>query len=214
MDKNDLISLQQRVARLRAEGKYKETIEASYELLTHGIESDDHKSILIAHLNNAASFYCIGDIEEAFNSIEAYDKVCNQYGDEADWVNLYNVLILLYEFNKDLNKAKETLGKSIELGKKVKKYNIVSNAYSNLSHLYLIEENYTKAIEMARLGFKMAKLHKPESLILQLRVKLNLAKAYIGLGNLESSKLLIDELIHAPFLESFIREKSQCYDLQ
>ncbi|MEB2298930.1 GGDEF domain-containing protein [Lysinibacillus xylanilyticus] len=175
---------------------------------------NDHKSILTAHINNAASFYCIGDIEEAFNSIDSYHEVCNKYGDEADWVNLYNILFLLYEFNKDNEKAKETLSKSIKLAKKLKKYNIVSNGYSNLSHVYIAEGNYVNALEMAKLGLEMAKLHKPETPILEVRVKLNLAKSYIGLEDLDASKSLIDEIIKAPFLDSFIREKSQCYDLQ
>jgi diguanylate cyclase (GGDEF)-like protein len=213
MDIKDLKLLQQQVSLLRAEGKYKEAIEESYNLLHHGMELNDHKSLLIAHLVMAASFYCIGDIEEAFHSIDAYSEVCNQYGDEADWVNLYNVLFLLYEFKKDFEKAKETLRFSIELGKKTKKYNIVSNGYSNLSHIYLEEENFEKALEMAECGLEIAKLHKPESLILEIRVKLNLAKSYIALEDFDSSKTLMNEIENAPILDSFIREKSQYFDL-
>ena len=48
--------------------------------------------------------------------------------------------------------AKNTLKKSIDLGKKLKKYNIVSNGYSNYSHVCMIEENYTEALEMANIG--------------------------------------------------------------
>lgn len=213
MEKLDINLLQQKVTLLRAEGKYRDTIEAGYELLELGIGLNDYKSILTAYINNAASFYCIGDIEEAFNCIDNYTEVCTKQGDEADWVNLYNVSFLLYETNKDYIKAKETLEKSIQLAEKLEKYNIISNGYSNLSHIYLMEENYEKALEMARLGIKMAKLHKPESLILKLRVKLNLAKSYIGLEDLDASKLLIDEMIHEPLLETFKREKAQCYDL-
>ncbi len=60
----------------------------------------------------------------------------------------------------------------------------------------------------------MAKLHKPFYPILELRVKLNIAKALIGLKDFETSKLLVDEMINDPILDSFIREKSQCYVLQ
>ena len=91
---------------------------------------------------------------------------------------------------------------------------MVSNGYTNLSHIYMTEENFPKALEMSKLGLEMAKLHKPETPILELRVKLNIAKSYIGLEDLDTSKSLIDEMIHSPILESFIREKSQCYDLQ
>ncbi|MEO4055323.1 GGDEF domain-containing protein [Solibacillus sp. CAU 1738] len=206
--------LQEKVTSLRAAGKYKETIEASYTLLERGLEVKDYKSILIAHINNAASFYCIGDLEEAFNSIDAYLEICNKYGDDSDWLNLYNIRFILYEYKNDFEKAKETLKQTIDLGNKIKKYNIISNAYSNLSHVYILEEDFGKALKLAKIGLEMAKLHKPESEVLELRVKLNIAKAYIGLNDLYSSKLLIDEMINEPFLESFTREKAQCYDLQ
>ena len=214
MEEKDLFFLQKKISSLRVEGKYKETIETCYELLERAIEVNDYKSILTAHIGNAVSFYCIGDIEEAFNSIELYSEVCTQYGDELDWINLYNILGLVYIYNKDFGKAKETIKKSIKLAKKLKQYNIVSNGYSNLSHIYMTEENFPKALEMAKLGLEMAKLHKPETPILELRVKLNIAKSYIGLEDLDTSKSLIEEMIHSSILESFIREKSQCYDLQ
>ncbi|MFT4414498.1 GGDEF domain-containing protein [Fredinandcohnia humi] len=214
MDNTEIKQLQRQVTLLRAEGKYKETIEAGHDLLERGLEINDYKSILTAHINMAASFYCIGDIEEAFTRIEAYDAICSTYGDDADWVNLYNVLFLLYEFKKDFQKAKETLEKSIELAKKIEKYNIVSNGYSNLSHLCIVEENFVNALNYAKLGLEMAKLHKPESPILELRVKLNLTKAYIGLDEIDASKLLINEISNEPFLDSLPREKAQFYDLQ
>lgn len=214
MEKEDLKILQQKVTLLRAEGKYKETIEAGYNLLTFGTELNDYKSILTAHINNAASFYCIGAIEEAFHSIEAYDEVCSIYGDEADALNLYNVLFLLYDYKKDYVKAKETLLKTIELGKKLEKFNIVSNGYSNYSHVCLVEGKYVEALEMAKKGLEMAKLHKPESRILELRVTLNMAQAHIELGNNVAAELLKDEIMNDPILDSYIREKSQSYILQ
>ena len=145
MNKENLRLLQQRVTLLRSEGKYKEAIESCYYLLKCGIESNDYKSILTAHINNAASYYCIGDIEEALKSIDLYDKVCSKHGDDADKLNLYNTLFILYEYNNDYYKAKQTLEKSIELGKTLEKYNIVSNGYSNYSHILINESNYKES---------------------------------------------------------------------
>ncbi|MEH7123369.1 GGDEF domain-containing protein [Bacillus sp. JJ1773] len=213
MEKEDLKLLHQEVTKLRAEGKYKETIEACYNLLKCGKEFDDFKSILTAHINHAASYYCIGDIEEAFNSIDAYVEVCSGFGDEADLLHQYNVLFLLYEYNKDFTKAKATLENSIKLGKKLEKYNIVSNGYSNFSHVLMEEGNYEAALEAGQRGLEASKLHKPASPILELRVKLNIAKAYLELNHFHDSKALINEMIHDPILESFIREKSQSYHL-
>ncbi len=214
MEREELILLQKKVTLLRAEGKYKETIEASYQLLEDGTKLNDPKSMMTAHINNAASYYSIGAMEEAFTSIEAHEELCATFGDDRDKLNSYNILFLLHECNKNYLKAKATLEKSIELGIELKHYNIVSNGYSNFSHVYHVEGNHEEALEMARMGLSMAKLHEPSSPILEFRVKLNIANAYIGLDDIDSSKLLIDELINDPILDSFIREKTQCYDLQ
>ncbi|MDR7855015.1 GGDEF domain-containing protein [Tissierella sp.] len=214
MNKENLRLLQQRVTLLRSEGKYKETIESCYYLLKCGIESNDYKSILTAHINNAASYYCIGDLEEAFKSIDSYDRVCSKYGDDSDKLNLYNTLFVLYEYNNDYYKAKETLIKSIDLGKKLEKYNIVSNAYSNYSHILINELNYKEALEMGKIGLEMAKLHKPASMILKIRVQLNIILAQIGLKNFDVSGQLLEQIINDPILDSFIREKVQCHILQ
>ena len=104
MTKEDLISLQQKVTMLRAEGKYKETIENCYTLLEAGIELKNYKSILTAYINLGASFYCIGDIDSAFNTLITYEEICDKHGDDLDRLNLYNILFLLYEYRKDFNK--------------------------------------------------------------------------------------------------------------
>lgn len=214
MKKEDLILLQEKITRLRAEGKYKETIENCYELIENAKELKDYKSILTAYINLGASYYCIGYIEAAFDSLSVHKEICDKYGDEADVLNSNNILFLLYDYNKDYVSAKNTLKKSIELGKKLRKYNIVSNGYSNYSHVCMIEKDYEEAFEMGKTGLEMAKLHVPASEILEIRVKLNISKALIGLKNFKASKVLIDEILNSKVLEEFIREKAQCYDLQ
>ncbi|MBP1756174.1 MAG: diguanylate cyclase [Firmicutes bacterium] len=213
MVKEELIELQKQVSTLRAEGKYEETIKQSHLLLEYGQEIEDYKSILTAYLHLAVSYYCISDMEEAFNYISIYVDICNGHGDEIDQLQAHNVLFLLYEYHKDNIRAKETLRKSIKLSKKLKKYNILSNALSNYSHICYTEKRYKKALELAMIGLDMAKLHQPDSPILKLRVKLNLAKAYIMLQEYNKSKELIDEMLSDQILETFPREKTQCYDL-
>jgi len=214
MDRDDLLMLQEQVTALRAEGKYIETIEACFHLLDCGWKMNDYKSILTAHINSAASYYCIGEIEEAFKSIDKYQEVCMLNGDETDKLNSYNILFILYDYTKEFKKAKNTLKKSINLGMKLKHFNIVSNGYSNYSHISLAENDFSKALEMAKLGLEMAELHEPVSPILKLRVKLNIASAYIGLSDFVASGSLINEMIQSPILDLFKREKSQCYILQ
>ena len=214
MKREELKRLQENVRHLKSKGKYKESIEAAYNLLQRGWEIDDYKSILTAHITNAASYYCIGDIEEAFHSVDEYREICTKYGDEVDHLYLFNVLFLLYEYNRNFEKAKETLHKTITLGKKLNKFNIISNAYSNFSHILIEEKEYEKALEMGKVGLEMAALHKPASEMLAIRVQLNIALAYIHLGDLQSSEYIITNIIHNPILNEFIREKTECFMLK
>jgi diguanylate cyclase (GGDEF)-like protein len=205
----DLLLLQEKVTMLPYEGKYKETIEACNNLLEWGMTLNDPKSVLIAHLNLAASHYSIGYIEEAFKHIDAHLEICSKFGDETDKLNLYHVLFLIYDYNKDFTKAKATLEKSIELGKELKNYNIVSNGYNNYSQICIVEENYEIALQIAKEGMKLAKLNLTLSPIVEIRLMMNMAKAYIGLEDFNASRSLIKEIMSKPILEVGIREKAQ-----
>lgn len=214
MDEQELRRLMHKVTILRAEGRYKKTIEEGYRLLRIGENLQNYKAILVAQINIAASFYCIGDIPEAFHCMEQYEKICRTYGDDEDYLNLYNVMFLLYEYLKDFERAKETLKKSINLGEKLEKYNIVSNAFSNYSHICIVEGDYDKALKMGQLGLDAALKHTPKSEILEFRVKLNICYSLIRLGKLDKAKKMLDEMKTEPFLESFPREKAQCLTLE
>ena len=209
MGKEMLSSLQTEVTQLRAEGKYQETIEKANELLEIGTLYNDYKSMLIAHINQAASYYSIGDIEEAFASMEQYEEITQVHGDDADYLQLYNILFLLYEFNKQYALAKETLQKSMHLAEQLKKYNILSNAYSNYSHVCIKLEEYEEALDMAKKGLAAAKLHEPNTPVLEVRVMFNIAHAYINLNLLEDANLIMVEMEQKNVFDSFVRERAQ-----
>ncbi|MEK5217177.1 tetratricopeptide repeat-containing diguanylate cyclase [Psychrobacillus sp. FSL H8-0487] len=209
MVKEELTSLQTEVSQLRAEGKYQETIEKASELLEIGTVYSDYKSMLIAHINQAASYYSIGDIEEAFASMELYEGITQVHGDDADYLQLYNILFLLYEFNKQYESAKETLQKSMQLAEQLKKYNILSNAYSNYSHVCIKLEDYEEALKMAKKGLAAAKLHEPNTPVLEVRVMFNIAHAYINLNLLEEANRVMDEMEQKNIFGSFVRERAQ-----
>lgn len=213
MGKEILNELQHKVTVLRAEGKYKEAIENCYKLIELGNEEKNYKCVITAYINLIASLYCIGYIEAAFEYISNLHELCNKYGDDVDKLQLYNIMFLLYDYNKDYEKSKSTLEKTIELGKTLEKYNIVSNGYSNYSHVCLVEGDYHKALQMAKAGLEMAELHEPRSAILEFRVKLNMTQSYIELRDFDNAKLLINEMINHPVLDSFIRERAQCNEL-
>ncbi|WP_277587037.1 tetratricopeptide repeat-containing diguanylate cyclase [Psychrobacillus antarcticus] len=209
MAKELLSSLQKEVTQLRAEGKYQETIEKASKLLELGTLNNDYKSILIAHINQAASYYSIGEIEDAFVSMEQYEEITQVHGDDADYLQLYNILFLLYEFNKQYDHAKETLLKSMQFAEQLKKYNILSNAYSNYSHVCIKQEDYENALDNAKKGLAAAKLHEPNTPVLEVRVMFNIAHAYICLDLLDDAKLVMDEMEKKNVFDSFIRERAQ-----
>lgn len=201
--------LQAEVTQLRAEGKYQETIERASELLKLGTVNNDYKSMLIAYITQAASYYSIGDIGEAFLCMERYEEITLAHGDDMDYLQLYNIMFLLYEFNNQHDNAKETLHKSMQLAKRLKRYNILSNSYSNYSHVCIKLEEYEKALENAKKGLAAAKLHEPSSPVLEVRVMFNIAHSYICLNLLEDAKLVMDEMEKKDVFDSFIRERAQ-----
>ena len=213
MNKDELINLQKKVSLLRAEGDYKETVKNCYKLLEIGNKLNDYKSILTAYINLAASYYSVGDFDMAFDLIIKHKDICDIKGDEADLLQSTNFLFLIYEHNKDMLKAKQMLDKCIDLGSKLEKYNILSSVYTNYSHIYLLEEDYEDALKMGIIALDIAKNYVPESIILEIKAKLNIAKSYIGLKDFELAKKLIDEIINNEELDLFIREKSYAYDL-
>ena len=206
-------SLQQQATQLRVDGKYVETIETCNLLLEISVEAKEYSAMMTAHAAKAASYYCIGEMDKALSSIEAHHELCLLHGKEPEWLNEYNIRLLIHSHNKEYSKAKETLEKSINLAKKLGHHNIVSNGYSNYSHINQKLEQYEEAAEMAQLGVKFAQLHEPFSSILVLRSSLNLWSANIKLGKMESAKQFIDEMQTASFLKDYPREKAQLFML-
>lgn len=213
MLKEEVKSLEQKINQLRVDGKYVEAIEACHLLLEISKETKNYSSMMTAHIANAASYYSIGEMDNALISIEAYHELCLLHGNETAWLQEYNVRFLIYAYNKDYDQAKETLEKSIRLGKKLNHYNIVSNGYSNYSHICSELEQYEKASEMAQFGVEYAELHKPYTPVLVLRASLNLWNANIKLGEFDRAKQFIDKIQTEAFLKDFPREKAQLFVL-
>ena len=214
MSNGSLELLKREVSDKRAEGEYRETIEKGYILLEQAKRSGDSKAMLAAYLNIAASYYFIGDIEEAFRCIESYREVCEDQGDESDHLNLYHVLFLLYEYTKDYPRAKETLLKTIRTGKQLQKHKLISVAYGNMSHVYLMEQRFAEALEAANKALGHAEQSGALKPILWMRIKMNVIKAQIGLGNFKDSGEGLDKLLIDPMLDDFMPEKSQCFSIQ
>lgn len=214
MVKEKLMKLEQETTILRSEGKYIETIQACDFLLELATKEQDDQAMMTAHINLAASYFCIGDMEEALKSIEAHHELCLRDGNDAAWLNAHNIRFLLHSYNKEHDLAIETLKKSIVLGKKLNHYNIISNGYSNYSHILQELKQYEEGLKLAELSLDFAKLHEPFSPILLFRSTLNITNATIYLGDIDNAKQHLDDLWTSDFLTDFPREKAQLYVLQ
>ncbi|WP_158541038.1 GGDEF domain-containing protein [Sporosarcina sp. BI001-red] len=208
-----LTPLREKALQLRIEGRYKELIEHCDVLLEKGLKQLDHKAVLSAHIHHASAFYSIGAIEEAFLSVDAHLHYCSQYGDENEQLNGINILVILYDYNKEYEKAKGALKRGIELGTRLKHWNMVSNAYSNYSHICASENDFAGALENGLIGLEMAERYVTDSSILKFHVKLNIANAYVGLGDTKHAGPMIEEMLGDSILSTFKRERAQSYDL-
>lgn len=213
MTNESLTSLREKALQLRVEGRYVELIEHCDDLLEKALRLQDHKSVLSAHIHHASAYYSIGAIEEAFLSVDAHLHYCSQFGDENEQLNGLNILVILHDCNQEYEKAKNTLKRSIELGTRLKHWNMVSNAYSNYSHICAREGDFETALEYSLIGLEMAERYEPALPILNFRVKLNIANAYVGLNDTRTAGPMIEEMLQDPLLDHHKRERAHCYDL-
>lgn len=214
MSEGKLIYFQTQAGFNRTEGSNCAAIDAAHQAIEEALKTNDSTSIMSAYLHAGKAFLRIGQTEEAFEYLNAYKKVCSNSGDEIDWLNLYELLYKLYQSVNDKPKMMETLENTIALGKKMKKHNVISDAYSSLSRVFLIEQNYAAALEMAEKGQKAAELHERESAVLKMKIRLNKAEAQIGMRNFKSSKQLFKEVKDNSLLDEFIDEKVRYYELR
>ncbi|MDP4177534.1 MAG: diguanylate cyclase [Bacillota bacterium] len=214
MTVEELNMLEQKVIDLRNQGKYKETVENCYNCLQGGIELKNYRAIINAHLNLAKTFYYIGNISAAFNSLASHEEVYKKHGDKTDELNSYKMMFLLYEYNRNLEKSKIVLDNTIDLGEKLKDYITVIDAYSNYCNVYILEGDYKKALEMANKGLSIFDDYVPYDKLSNIKVKLNIANIYISNKNFSSSKVIIDEIINSESINLYVKEKAKCYDLQ
>ena len=213
MTNETLTPLCDQALQLRIEGRYKELIEHCHVLLEKGLKQNDTKAILCAYIHFATAYYSIGAIEEAFGSIDVYLEYCSQHGDEVDQLNGLNILVVLYDYNKEYDKAKQTITYSIELGMRLGHWNMVCNAYSNYSHICAVEGDFREALQAGIQGLEMAERLETRMPILEFRVKLNIANAYVGLRDIVHAGELVNEMLPDSLLQHHKREKAHCYDL-
>ncbi len=209
-----IAELIEKIAKLRKEGNYKELIKFCSEVIIKGKEEEDYDKVIAGYLNRGVSYYYVGDIENAFLDLIKHRKLIEVDGKPADFLNSVNFFFVLYLHNKDYENCKKTLDQSIKLAKELGHLHIVSNGYSNYSHILNLEKNYKKALEMAAFGVEFAEAFEPYSELLIIRVKLNYIKSLIFLENFDESKKELDTLETFKAFSQNKRELASFYDLK
>ncbi len=212
-EKLNAVELKDKMQQLRQKGNYKELIKLCNEIIIKAEEEQDQKKKLLGYLHRGVSYYYVGDIENAFKDLIKHRSLIDEDGKPADFLNSYNFFFVLYLHNKDYENCKKTLDKSLKLAKELGYLHIISNGYSNYSHVLNLEKKYKKALKMAKLGIKAAEAFEPYRELLVLRVKLNYIKSLVHLEKFEKAKAALDIIKNYECLEHNKRELASVKDL-
>lgn len=210
----DTAELKKKIQQLRQEGDYKELIKLCNEVIIKAEAQKNYERKIVGYLHRGVSYYYVGDIENAFKDLIKHRSLIDKKGKPADFLNSYNFFFVLYLHNKDYKNCKRTLDDSLKLAKKLDHLHMISNGYSNYSHVLNLEENYQKSLEMARLGIEAAEKYEPYSELLVLRVKLNYIKALVHLNQFEEANKELNIIEKCECLESNKRESASVKDLR
>lgn len=205
--KHKLSNVEARIKNLYSEGKYKEAITIGTHLLTNAKECEDFETVLKAYIYLAGGHYNLGQIENAFNYLVEYKKLCDEYGNTLDRFHLYSLSAIMYEYDSNYEKAKEMIQECIDIALELEMYHEVSVNYNTYSTYLNFEENYNTAKEIANSALNLAKKHSPGDVLLQCHINLNIALANIGLGNLQEVYEKLVTLQHNPYINDHPYEK-------
>lgn len=206
--------LKDKMQQLREKGNYKELIKFCNEVIIKATEECDYEKKILGYLHRGVSYYYVGDIENAFKDLIKHRSLIDKDGKPSDFLNSYNFFFVLYLYNEDYENCKKTLDKSLKLAKELDYLHIISNGYSNYSHVLNLEAKYEKALKMASLGIEAAEKFEPYRELLVLRVKLNYIKSLVHLEQFEEAKKALDAIENYGCLETNKRELSSVKDLK
>lgn len=194
---------------LFADGHYHEAIEVMLTFLAECERDDNPYGAMVAHISIASCYYCLGQIESAFQSVLQYKQLCDEYGDQYEQYNLCHIQALIYDYEQNYNKAKQATEECIRLAKALNLPHELSKNYSLLSYLHIMTEDYSDALSTAQSALAIAEIHCSEDIYLHCQIYCSLAAAYVYLDQLPEATKTLELLAHNPFIQNNQLERSR-----
>ncbi len=183
-----------KIDQYRNESDYEKIIELCGDMIRFGEKNNHYRALIESYFQRGVSYYNIGDTKNAFNDLMHHKELIDKEGTNEDFLNSYNFIFVLHLYNEDYDKCKETLVSLINLCNRIDNKTILSNAYSNYSHVLNLECAYEEALTYADKSYSLAMRYNPDNEELVIRGLINLVKTYIYLGKLEESKNYLDKI--------------------
>ena len=194
---------------LFADGHYNEAIDVMRTFLEECEQDGNPYGSMIAHISIASCYYCLGQIEKAFQSVLYYKQLCDEYGDQHEHYNLCHIQALIYDYEQNYTKAKSATEECIRLATALNLPHELSKNYSLMSYLHIMTENYAEALSTAQDALDIAEIHCPEDIYLHCQIYCSLATAYVYLDRLKEATQILDLLSNNPFIQNNQLERSR-----
>ena len=199
---------------LYAAGHYEEAIDVMRTFLDECEQSKNPYGAMLAHISIATCYYCMGQSENAFQSILHYKKLCDTYGDQYEQYNLCHIQSLIYEYEQNYPKAKEATEECIHLARALNLPQELCISYSMLSYIHIMTEQYEDALTTAQDALAIAELHTSKDSRIQCHIYSLLAIAYAMLDRLADASHTVSILMQNPFIQSSRLERSRYLYIQ
>lgn len=194
---------------LFADGQYDVAIKLMESFLKDCTQEENPFGAMIAHINIASCYYCLGKVEKAFEYVLQYKQLCDKYGKEHDRYYLYHISALIYEYDQNYTKALTAIQQCIELASSLQLYTELCTSYSKASYLYLLTEQYEQALLSAQKALEVTTEHETDNQFIKTQITRNLASAYVHLDQLDDATYFIRLLTDNRFIQNNPHERSR-----
>lgn len=199
---------------LYAAGRYEEAIDVMRVFLEECDRTKNPYGAMLAHISIATCYYCMGQSERAFQSILLYKKLCDEYGAQYEQYNLCHLQSLIYEYELNYKKAKESTEECIHLARSLNLPHELCINYSMLSYIHLMTEQYEDALTTAQDALAIAELHTSKDSRIQCHIHSLLSIAYVSLDRLPEAAFALEITGRNPFTQSSPLERSRYLYIQ
>lgn len=192
---------------LFSDGHYEEAITVMQHFLDDHLHNPYAK--MLAQINIASCYYCLGKIEIAYEHVLIYKQLCTQHGNKQDHYNLCHISALIYEYEQHYDKAVAAIQECIQIASTLNLQLELAESYNLFSHIQNVLGHYEEATKYATLAQEIIYSINSENLYLICQIHCNLASSYIHSGRYAEAQNILQILSTNPFIQSNSKERSK-----